>query len=75
MDGGSIMTEYDEIHGGPFDRGSADSYYRRPPEPHYYPQGTYTGPRIEEHQMTPEQIKAYCAGFDDNEANGVYKEW
>ena len=27
---------YDQRHGGPFDRGAADSYYHRPFDPHYY---------------------------------------
>ena len=26
----------DRRHGGPYDRGSADSYYNRPRRPHYY---------------------------------------
>ena len=28
------------VHGSPKDRGSADRYYGRPFEPHWYPQGT-----------------------------------
>ena len=28
------MTEH--VHGGPYDRGSADSYYGRGRDPHYY---------------------------------------
>ena len=28
--------EINRRHGGPYDRGSADSYYRRPPRPHYF---------------------------------------
>ena len=27
---------YDRRHGGPFDRGGADSYYGRGLDPHYY---------------------------------------
>ena len=38
---------YDTRHGGPFDRGSADSYYHRGITPHYYVEGTSTSPRIE----------------------------
>ena len=32
-------------HGSPFDRGGADSYYRRGFDPHWYPGGTYQGER------------------------------
>ena len=28
--------EHDKRHGGPYDRGSADAYYRRDFDPHYY---------------------------------------
>lgn len=60
-------------HGGPYDRGSADSYYRRRRDPHYYVGGTEMSPKITEEQMTPEQIAAYNKGFDDNEADHNFK--
>ena len=28
------VTEDEKVHGGPYDRGSADSYYRRGSNPH-----------------------------------------
>ena len=31
----NITERYDQRHGGPFDRGTADSYYRREFDPHY----------------------------------------
>ena len=34
-------------HGGPYDRGGADSYYRRSFDPHYWPDGTGFGVRID----------------------------
>ena len=40
------MAEYSKRHGGPWDRGSSDSYYRRWFEPHYYEQGTGTSKRV-----------------------------
>ena len=52
-----------QAHGSPFDRGSADSWYRRQPEPHYM----IDGARIERADMTAEQIAEYKAGFLDNE--------
>jgi hypothetical protein len=60
-------------HGGPFDRGAADSYYGRPRDPHKYPYGTYVGPKVTE--LTEEDLAAYNAGFDANEAEGNFKDW
>lgn len=62
-------------HGGPYDRGSADSYYRRGCNPHYYKGGTYQTDRVEEKDMTPEEVAEYMQGYDDNEADGNFKEW
>ena len=67
-------VEYD-YHGGPFDRGSADSWYWRPRCPHYYPNGTATHPKIEREDMTDEEVKAYYAGYDYNEQSGGKKDW
>jgi hypothetical protein len=54
-----------------FDRGEADSYYRRPCKPHYY-----IGPnRIEKTGMTEEEVKAYREGFERNERACIFKEW
>lgn len=68
-----MKTKYDTRHGGPYDRGSADSYYRRGREPHYFVGATYQSPRIDESGMTREEIDAYNAGFDDNESEGNFK--
>jgi hypothetical protein len=38
-----LKPEEKERHGGPFDRGSADSWYRRSPDPHYWTAGSYGG--------------------------------
>lgn len=72
---GMRMTKYDERHGGPYDRGMADSWYRRPRVPHYYVNGTGTSARVEREEMTPEEIEAYLAGFERNEAEGNHKDW
>jgi hypothetical protein len=66
---------YDQRHGGPYDRGAADSYYGRDYNPHYYVGDTYNTPKIELAQMTAQEIVAYTAGYTDNEANGDRKEW
>ena len=62
-------------HGGPFDRGGADSYYHRGMRPHYYVGATSMSDRIEEDGMTKEQINEYCAGYEHNEMHGAKKEW
>ena len=66
---------YDQRHGGPYDRGQADSYYGREYNPHYFVDDSYKSPRIELSQMTPAEIVAYTAGYRDNEARGDKKSW
>ena len=66
---------YDQRHGGPYDRGQADSYYGRDYWPHYFVGDTHKSPRIDMAQMTAQEIVAYTAGYRDNEANGDKKEW
>ena len=67
--------QYDQRHGGPFDRGSADSWYSRPRNPHFYVGDTSTSPMIPEAQMRPEEIQAYLAGYQWNEQFGDKKSW
>jgi hypothetical protein len=62
-----------KLHGGLFDRGSADSYYSRPPAPHWYPEGSYNCPAVEE--LTEAEIEEYMAGYDYNEQYGHKKSW
>ena len=66
---------YDTRHGGPFDRGGADSYYGRGECPHYYEGGSGVSRRVDEKDMTEEEVKAYYAGYDENESLGDKKEW
>jgi hypothetical protein len=66
---------YSKRHGGPWDRGHADSYYRRGFEPHYYTGATYSTPRVDIKDKDSEEYKAYAAGYADNEAAGDYKDW
>ncbi len=62
----------DARHGGPFDRGSADSYYGRPRRPHYFAGRTYQSEEILPESGTPE-YEAYMAGYDYNEESGDKK--
>ena len=69
------QPNYDTRHGGPFDRGSADSWYSRPFNPHYYVGGSYDSQPIQARDMTPAEIVAYAAGYEYNEQFGGKKEW
>jgi len=64
-----------ERHGGPYDRGSADSYYGRSFGPHYFAGSSYNTERVELKDMTVEEIVAYTKGYRENEESGNYKEW
>lgn len=66
---------YDQRHGGPFDRGSADNYYHRSFAPHYYRGDTHASERVELADMTAEEIVAYTAGYRYNEQHGDKKDW
>jgi hypothetical protein len=67
--------QYDTRHGGPFDRGSADSWYHRARNPHFYTADTGSSERIDQGQMTPAEIQAYLAGYQWNEQFGGKKDY
>jgi len=74
------IQHYEQIqqrgHGSPYDRGSADSYYRRYPEPHWYPGGTRPGAeRVAEADMSDFEIAEYWRGYQENEQIGDHKDW
>ena len=66
---------FETRHGSPYDRGMADSYYRRGYNPHYYLGDTGNSPRVTLKDMTPDEIVAYTAGYNDNEDDGDFKEY
>ena len=66
---------YDSRHGGAFDRGSADSWYSRPFQPHFYREGSYDSELVELADMTVEEILAYRAGYAHNEQFGGKKSY
>lgn len=70
---GRTMEGHDQSHGSPYDRGSADSWYSRPRRPHKGGVGGDSGPEITD--LTPDEIKAYHAGYDENEKSGGKKSW
>ena len=66
---------YDQRHGGPYDRGAADAYYRRSYMPHYFKGDTYSSPLVDRKFMTAAEIEAYTAGYDDQVLSGHFKDW
>lgn len=69
------LTSFDRRHGGPWDRGGADSYYRRQYRPHYFVGKTYQSEEITTEQMTEAEREAYRAGYEYNEYLGDFKDW
>ena len=60
-----------KLHGGLWDRGSADSYYSRPHDPHWFPEGSYQGQKIT--NLNQYEIAEYMAGYEHNEQFGGKK--
>ena len=69
-----MLPQFDRRrHGSLYDRGSADSYYHRDRNPHWFPEGTYNGDKVT--AMSDEEIAEYNAGYDWNEQYGDKKDW
>ena len=68
----TIIRDGNPDHGSPQDRGSADRYYGRDFEPHYWPHGTGHGSMVPLSHMTPAEITAYTYGYN-NETDR--KDW
>jgi hypothetical protein len=60
-------------HGSLYDRGSADSYYGRPQNPHYGGVGGDSGLRVE--VTDAKSVDEYRAGYDYNERHGDKKDY
>lgn len=54
-------------HGGAYDRGSADAWYGRDYQPHYFKGDSYNSERIE--ALTSEELDAYNAGYNNTPFN------
>ena len=59
-------------HDGPYDRGSADAYYRRRFEPHYFKGATYSSEKVDRVDMTSEEIDQYTKGYEEQTD---FKDW
>jgi len=66
-----VQTKYDDRHGGAYDRGSADAYYGRKFNPHYYTGATHASLRIALTKEDPEYA-AYLAGWEEEDDR---KDW
>ena len=62
-----------KVHGSPYDRGSADAYYRRPQFAHKWPQGTGNGQPVTD--LSTEEIEEYNQGYADQIKTGEFKDW
>lgn len=69
-----MIKGYDKRHGGPYDRGEADAWYRRPCVPHYFKEDTYSSELVELDRMTPEEIEEYRVGWMNGMLSGEHKE-
>jgi hypothetical protein len=65
--------QFQRKHGSLYDRGSADSYYGRPRDPHYGGVGGDSGPRVEVSDES--SVAEYLAGYDYNERFGDKKDY
>ena len=65
----------DKSHGSPYDRGSADSWYRRPPNAHKWIFSKDNSLGKEVTDLTKKEVYEYNQGFVDNEKEGGHKEW
>ena len=52
-------------HGSPEDRGSADKYYGRAYDPHYYVGDSYSSERVEGARLTVEDCRLYIKGWNE----------
>ena len=66
--------KYDKRHGSPWDRGSADAYYGRSYNPHYFVGDTYSSDKVELGQMTPAEIAAYTNGYESTTDRKEYAD-
>ena len=63
---------YDKRHGGPYDRGSADRYYGRSYNPHYFKGATHQSELVTLEDMSADDITAYTAGFNNETDRKVW---
>jgi len=60
-----MVMEIDKRHGGPYDRGSADKYYNRMFNPHYFVGATYSSECVIMTDPETDEYKQYAKGYND----------
>ena len=69
-----VLPQFDRNrHGSLYDRGSADAWYYREIDPHWYPDGTYNGKRID--TLTDMEIEEYMEGYNFYMDNNLHKDY
>lgn len=65
---------WDKRHNGPYDRGSADAYYGRRFHPRHwvYDEDTAKWSEVTEANMSPKEIAAYAAGYENEDGRKEY---
>lgn len=66
------MMATDVRHGSAYDRGSADRYYGRPFDPHYFEGASYQSRRVDICDPDSAEYQAYLAGWQETTDR---KEW
>ena len=75
----TLRYKNERAHGCPFDRGSCDAYYGREYCPHKVierkknSKGTYYDVKVEEEELTIEELQAYEAGWEYQMHLGYFK--
>ena len=59
-------------HGSPYDRGSADRYYQRQFDPHWWPEGTGKGLKITAEVMHEDELLEYSLGWHEEDDRKDY---
>ena len=61
----TLTPKVNQRHGGAYDRGSADAYYGREFEPHYYVGDTYSTERVSITDDTSAEFRDYMLGYTE----------
>ena len=69
------IEDQNQRSGSPYHRGSADAYYQRGFNPHYYTGAVQKSLRVSRKDMTPAEVAEYREGYDAQVASGEKKDY
>ena len=69
------VNRTDRGHGSPYDRGTADAYYQRPYNPHYFQGDTHQSYEFAQDEMSAIEIDEYTDGWNHQKKVGIFKEY